>query len=62
MVGGRSFVEHVSVGDLLALHWDSVCERLSGSQLAHLSRGTAAQLRVTNARFARERSETAGAA
>lgn len=57
-VGGRGFVADTSVGDVLALHWDSVCERLGVDQLTHLRRGTAAQLRRTNARLARERADT----
>jgi hypothetical protein len=61
-VAGRGFVADATAGDLLALHWDSVCERLDADQLAHLRRGTAAQLRVTNARLARERAGTGGAA
>lgn len=61
-VAGRGFVAGASIGDQLALHWDSVCERLDASRLAYLRRGTAAQLRVTNARLARERAGTAGAA
>lgn len=54
-IGGRGFVADPSAGDVLALHWDSVCERLDVDQLTHLRRGTAAQLRRTNARLARGR-------
>jgi Family of unknown function (DUF6390) len=61
-VDGRSFVPDAAAGDLLTLHWDSVCERLDPERLDHLRRGTAAQLRVTNARLARERVTAAGAA
>jgi hypothetical protein len=61
-VDGHSFVPGASAGDVLALHWDSVCERLDAVQLEYLRRGTAAQLRLTNARLRRERTSTAGAA
>ena len=61
-VGGRSFVPDASAGDQLTLHWDSVCERLDASRLDRLRRGTAAQLRVTNERLARERADAAGVA
>jgi hypothetical protein len=59
-VDGYSFVPDAAVGDLLALHWDSVCERLDAEQLDHLRRGTGAQLRLTNARLAREPREPRG--
>jgi hypothetical protein len=61
-VAGRSFVPDAASGDLVALHWDSVCERLNPGQLEQLRCGTAAQLRVTNVRLVRERTGTAGAA
>ena len=59
---GHSFVPDARAGDLVTLHWDSVCERLDAARVDWLRRGTAAQLRVTNARLARERDTTAGAA
>jgi Family of unknown function (DUF6390) len=62
LVDGRGFVPDAAVGDLLSLHWDSVCERLDAGRLDHLRRGTAAQLRITNARLAREREDAAGVA
>jgi hypothetical protein len=61
-VSGRSFVPDAVPGDVLALHWDSVCERLDSPRLDRLRRGTAAQLRRTNARLARAYAATAGAA
>jgi hypothetical protein len=51
--GGRSFVPDAAPGDWLALHWDSVCERLGPDELTYLRRETSRQLRVTNARLAR---------
>jgi hypothetical protein len=54
-VEGRGFVADPTPGDWLALHWDSVCERLDPGQLTYLRRWTGRQLRATNARLARER-------
>jgi hypothetical protein len=52
---GDAFVAEPRPGDWLALHWDSVCERLGAEDLTWLRECTAWQLEVTNARFARER-------
>ncbi len=38
----------VRAGDWCSLHWDWVCERLTGTQLADLVRHTRRQLRVAN--------------
>lgn len=56
---GGAFVTEPAAGDWLALHWDSVCEKLTAAQLGYLQQGTGWQLRATNARLARE---SAGAA
>lgn len=53
-VGGRAFVPDPAPDDWLALHWDSACDRLDEAQLGQLQRWTDRQLRVTNARLARE--------
>lgn len=54
MVAGRGFVDEPRQGEWLALHWDWVCDRLNGTELAELQRWTGWQLQVTNARLARE--------
>jgi hypothetical protein len=56
-VDGGSFVADPVTGDWLALHWDSVCERLTPADLHWLRRCTGWQLRVTNERLAREREQ-----
>ena len=53
-VDGRGFVPDPEVGDLLALHWDSVCERLTDEQTGILRSVTAEQLDRTNVRLARD--------
>lgn len=50
---GYALAPRVSVGDWVALHWDWVCDRLSGPQLAALRRFTARQLDITNHRIPR---------
>jgi hypothetical protein len=52
-VDGRGFVRDPGPGDRLALHWDSVCERLDADQVGYLERWTERQLRLTNLRLAR---------
>ena len=52
--GGARFVDAPVAGDQLTLHWDTVCERVTTEQVAHLARSTAAQLALTNERIARE--------
>lgn len=49
---GVGFVADPAEGDWLALHWESVCERLSVDALGRLRDGTAWQLAVTNERLA----------
>jgi hypothetical protein len=53
-VDGRGFVPDPGVGDVLALHWDSVCERLTGEQTEFLRSGTVEQLHHTNVRLAED--------
>jgi hypothetical protein len=56
-VDGRAFVPDAAPGDWLALHWDSVCERLTEPDLRWLRRCTSWQLQVTNERLTRERAQ-----
>ena len=53
-VEGRAFVPAPQVGDVLAMHWDSVCERLTVEEAGFLRNTTAEQLRRTNIRLARD--------
>ena len=45
---GVGFVDHLAVGDAVALHWDWVCERLSGRALRRLQAATLDNLRAVN--------------
>jgi hypothetical protein len=47
-VEGVGFVDHLAVGDAVALHWDWVCERLSGRALRRLQAATLDNLRAVN--------------
>ncbi len=47
-VDGVGFVDHLAIGDAVALHWDWVCERLSGSALRRLQAATSDNLRAVN--------------
>jgi hypothetical protein len=51
---GRAFVADVSPGDLVAVHWDLACDRLTVDELGQLRRWTEWQLGATNLRLARE--------
>lgn len=51
-VAGTGFVQDLAVGDVVALHWDWVCDRLSPRQLAGLRHSTHRQLEITNHRVA----------
>jgi hypothetical protein len=53
--GGSRFVGEPSGGDCLALHWDTVCERITPDQRADLQQTTDWQLHRTNDRLVRER-------
>jgi len=46
--GGRSLLAAVVPGDVVALHWDWVCDRLTPEQAVALEERTAAQLELTN--------------
>jgi hypothetical protein len=45
---GAGFVDSVRVGDVVSLHWDWACERLSPTRLASLQRSTNHQLTIAN--------------
>jgi hypothetical protein len=47
-VGGSGFVAGLAVGDVVSLHWDWVCDRLSPRQLERLKHFTARHLRIAN--------------
>jgi hypothetical protein len=47
-VDGRGLVDRVGPGDLVALHWDWVCERLSPVAARHLAVETAHHLAIAN--------------
>jgi hypothetical protein len=47
-VDGRGLVDPVGPGDLVALHWDWVCERLSPVAARHLAVETAHHLAIAN--------------
>ncbi|WP_327152311.1 DUF6390 family protein [Nocardia sp. NBC_01329] len=51
--GGFSAVPEAAPGQLVALHWDSLCGPLTLPQTRSLAVATARQLRVTNRRLAR---------
>ena len=52
-VGGASFVEHVGPGDVVAVHWGFVCDRLSAEQADSLARWTRWQLEAMAPRLVR---------
>jgi hypothetical protein len=58
-VDGRAFVEAPAVGDVLALHWDWTCDRLSAGELEYLQQCTHRQLELTNLRLARNEEHVA---
>jgi hypothetical protein len=45
---GAGFVGGVAAGDVVSLHWDWACERLSSFRLASLERSTTHQLKIAN--------------
>jgi hypothetical protein len=53
-VDGAAFVSDPAPGDWLAMHWDSVCERLTPDELHWLRECTEWQLQVTNERLVRD--------
>ena len=53
--GGKRFVAEPVVGECLALHWDTVSDRLGAAERDDLERSTRWQLDATNRRLAAER-------
>ncbi|MGW5112687.1 DUF6390 family protein [Nocardia sp. NPDC004123] len=53
---GYAAVPDVEAGDILAVHWNHLCGRLSPVQAAALATTTVRQIRVTNERLAFDRS------
>jgi hypothetical protein len=47
-VEGIGLVDHLAIGDAVALHWDWVCERLTGHALQRLQSATRDNLRAVN--------------
>jgi len=47
-VNGSGFVAGLAAGDVVSLHWDWVCDRLSPPQLQRLKHFTARHLRIAN--------------
>ena len=47
-VGGTGFVGDLAPGDLVALHWHWVCDKLNPQQLRQLQLYTARHLRIAN--------------
>jgi Family of unknown function (DUF6390) len=47
-VNGTGFVAGLAAGDVVSLHWDWVCDRLSPHQLQQLLHFTARHLRIAN--------------
>ncbi len=45
---GRSFLDGVSVGDRVSMHWDWICDVLTPGQSAAIEAYEARQLAVTN--------------
>ncbi len=48
-IDGRGFVEDVTPGDVISMHWDWACERLDEPRLESLRRSTVAELAIANA-------------
>jgi hypothetical protein len=47
-VNGTGFVADLAVGDVVSLHWDWVCDRLTPHQLQQLKLFTARHLKIAN--------------
>jgi hypothetical protein len=47
-VDGATFVEDVTEGDVIAIHWDWACERLDAARLTTLRDATARELALAN--------------
>ncbi|RTL62091.1 MAG: hypothetical protein EKK42_32940 [Pseudonocardiaceae bacterium] len=53
-VDGLSFVPDAAPGEVVALHWDWLCGRLTPDQAADLDKNTLRRIDITNERLARE--------
>ncbi len=58
--GGVALAESLQVGDVVSLHWDWICDRLSQAPLASLRSVTEHNLQVVNASASASASEQAG--
>lgn len=47
-VDGSGFIDGLAAGDMVSLHWDWVCDKLSGSQLRKLQHYFARHLKIAN--------------
>ena len=47
-VNGRGFVDRVSVGDWVSIHWNWACDVLTSRQLFHLQQYTEQSLALAN--------------
>ncbi len=47
-VDGVGMVASVEIGDWVSLHWEWICDRLTGSQVGHLRRYTQRHLSIVN--------------
>ena len=47
-VDGVGILDNLGIGEIVSLHWDWVCERLSPRRLARLRRATARNLAAVN--------------
>lgn len=48
-VGGTAFLDDLAEGDVVSLHWDWVCDRISPEQLQQLQYYTARHMEIANA-------------
>jgi hypothetical protein len=47
-VAGSGFIDGLTAGDMVSLHWDWVCDKLTGSQLRKLQHYFARHLKIAN--------------
>jgi hypothetical protein len=47
-VNGTGFIAGLAAGDVVSLHWDWVCDRLTRQQLQQLQLFTGRHLRIAN--------------
>jgi len=50
-VGGAGFLDDLAAGDIVSLHWDWVCDRLTPRQLQQLQHYTTRHLDIANAKL-----------